>query len=383
MNRHSSPYPQKTPFILNRIACCLVAAPIVVFMANAAAQSARQMQFGIAWHVRGTWRAEEKSTPIRAGDAIQPGSLLLPDPSDSDHSVSVLLPDGQSILCECFTAQDCSRGFRVPPLAVKPDDSAIAMIARIRAVIAKPQQDSQSSGRPNSQLPQDEAVAVLGPGNSIQIGGLASRMQNGRYTYEVHDIGQARPGEPAHTLDKLSSEVTLVVPGPGLYSIRFTDSLEKPRIDLLVAAIHPSDKATVMEPFEEAHQRFLDWKEDGLGWPTHDFQRALLKSLVLNIKPGVDRPMASGTNRRPGVTAQPQFEPRPGISKGNMQISLQSDTSGAVIHFTVDGSQPFLTSPVYRAPIVMKRVPITIKAFATAPDKKDSPVVTGVFRVER
>lgn len=373
---------RKHSIIPRRIARTLRTVPIIVLAGVAAAQSAGQMPLGIAWHVRGTWRADGNSGAIGAGDAIQPGSLLLPDPSDSDHSLSVLLPDGQSTLCECFTAQDCARGFRVPPLAVRPDDFANEMIARIRAALARPGLNFQSKSQPGSRLPQDEAVAVLGPGNSIQVGGLASRMQNGRYTYEVHDIGQARPSEPAHTLDKSLGEVTLIVPGPGLYSIRFTDSLEKPRIDLFVAAIAPSDRASVMEPFQEAHKRFLDWKEDGQGWPTHDFQRALLESLVLGIKPAAERKIADEPAPRPGVTAQPQFEPRPGISKGNIQISLKSNTSGAVIHFTVDGSQPFLTSPVYRAPIVMKRVPITIKAFATAPNQKDSPVVTGIFRIE-
>ena len=39
-------------------------------------------------------------------------------------------------------------------------------------------------------------------------------------------------------------------------------------------------------------------------------------------------------------------------------------------------------SSEYQAPIVVKGTELTIKAFAAAPGKKDSPVVTGTFRIE-
>jgi hypothetical protein len=51
------------------------------------------------------------------------------------------------------------------------------------------------------------------------------------------------------------------------------------------------------------------------------------------------------------------------------------------MHYTVDGSQPLNSSPIYGAPIMVKGTALTIKAFASAPGKKDSPVVTGIFRV--
>jgi hypothetical protein len=47
----------------------------------------------------------------------------------------------------------------------------------------------------------------------------------------------------------------------------------------------------------------------------------------------------------------------------------------------VDGSQPLDGAAVYRAPIVVKGTALTIKAFASAEGKKDSPVVTGIFRI--
>jgi hypothetical protein len=51
------------------------------------------------------------------------------------------------------------------------------------------------------------------------------------------------------------------------------------------------------------------------------------------------------------------------------------------MHYTVDGSQPLNSSPIYGAPIMVKGTALTIKSFAFAPGKKDSPVVTGIFRI--
>jgi Fn3 associated len=68
---------------------------------------------------------------------------------------------------------------------------------------------------------------------------------------------------------------------------------------------------------------------------------------------------------------------------GDTNIVLQCDTAGAVIHFTVDPSQPTANSPVYRAPIVVKGAGVDIKAFASAPGKKDSAVVTAIFRMRK
>jgi hypothetical protein len=85
----------------------------------------------------------------------------------------------------------------------------------------------------------------------------------------------------------------------------------------------------------------------------------------------------------PGVTAEPTFSPKPGLLAGDTNIVLQCDTPGAVIHFTVNPAQPTVTSPVYRAPIVAKGTGVDIKAFASAPGKKDSAVVMGIFRIRK
>jgi len=81
------------------------------------------------------------------------------------------------------------------------------------------------------------------------------------------------------------------------------------------------------------------------------------------------------------VACEPQFTPVPGVFKADTEVRLRCNTPDAVIHFTVDGSQPLAAADVYRAPIAVKGTALTIKAYATAPGKKDSPVVTGIFRI--
>lgn len=346
------------------------------------AQSAKEAPLGIAWDVQGVWHEGAGREAIRTGDAVQPGEFLQPAPSASDHSITILLPDGQRILYECFTAVDCARGFRVPSLYMRPDGFAADMLARIRLVM---QQDraSESNIHTRSRLPQDEAIAQLRAGNQAEAGGLAAALQNGRYTYEVRAISPARPLQTGLTLEKTSSVVTFLVPGPGLYDVTIADTLKRPRIDLLVAAIRPSQNETVMKPFEKAQARLADWNENYQGWPIHDFQRAYLESLMLGMKP-LSEPRTVATEApRSGVAAEPQFSPKPGVFKGDTSVTLQSVASGAEIHYTVDGSQPFLSSPVYRAPIMVKGTELTVKAFASAPGKKDSAVVTGIFRIEQ
>jgi hypothetical protein len=85
---------------------------------------------------------------------------------------------------------------------------------------------------------------------------------------------------------------------------------------------------------------------------------------------------------RSGVSAEPAFSPRPGLLNGDTAISVRCSTPGATMHFTVDGSQPVDSSPVYHGPIMVRGTELTIKAFARAPGKKDSPVVTGTFRIK-
>jgi hypothetical protein len=167
-----------------------------------------------------------------------------------------------------------------------------------------------------------------------------------------------------------------------------TDNLNTPRIDLFVAAVQPARYARIARSFQAAEALLGNWNIDYQGWPIHDMQRAFLRSLLLDINPlplSVNKPSAAGSPRMDtgALTPEPGFTPRPGVFKGDTEVTLRCATPGATMHFTVDGSQPTDSSPVYRAPIMVKGTELTIKAFAGLPDKKDSAVVTGIFRIEQ
>ena len=97
--------------------------------------------------------------------------------------------------------------------------------------------------------------------------------------------------------------------------------------------------------------------------------------------PMVAEQLMRATAESDSVVGEPAFFPKPGTFDGDTQVTLRRDTPGAVIRYTFDGSQPLADSPVYTGPIQVKGTALTIKAFASAPGKKDSAVVTGTYRI--
>jgi len=362
-------------------------------------QTSGEMQPGIAWQVRGSWQLEGKAAPILTGDAIQPGSLLQPGEGTTNHSITVLLPDGQRILYECFTAEDCARGFRVPSLYRKPEPFAVDMLARVQAVLGRRRDDSsmRSKSQHAPRLPRDEELVVLGPGNRVHVQGLVEHLPDGRYTYDLRQLDHAYPRQSDLVLEKNAPSIDLALPSPGLYVITITDDLNTPRIDLFIAAIKPAQEKSFEKSFGAAKGQMEEWNEDYQGWPTHDLQRAYLESLMLGVKAlttdrtpsaAEQRPSSIGAGagntgeERAGVTAEPSFLPKPGVFDEDTAVALRCDSQDATIHYTVDGSQPVTSSPVYRAPIMVKGTELTIKSFASVAGKKDSPIVTGIFRIK-
>jgi hypothetical protein len=384
-----------------RVVLCLVsitvlALPLIWAQENAASPA------GVAWAVKGTWRVEGKDVPIHTGDSIQPGSLLRPDPVAAQHTIIVLLPDGQRVFYECFTLDDCARGFRVPSLYRDPERFAVDMLARIGAGLTREDRDFSaiSDIHPPFGSPRDEILAVLGPGNQVHVEGLVTKLPNGRFTVYIRPLDPARPDQFHLVLDKTTPSLSFPLPSAGLYLVTVRDELNRPRIHLFLAAISSAQEASFKKSFHDMKQLMHQWDDDFNGWPIHDFQWAYLESLVAGTRPAGDPQNASNAehgsssermasdqsaaNRPPGgVTAEPTFSPKPGLLAGETNIVLQCDTPGAAIHFTVNPSQPTANSPVYRAPIVVNGGGVDVKAFASAPGKKDSAVVTAIFRMRK
>ena len=91
---------------------------------------------------------------------------------------------------------------------------------------------------------------------------------------------------------------------------------------------------------------------------------------------GCDGGMASATPAQVRAAA-PTIAMK--AAKGGAQIvSLATATAGATIHYTVNGSTPTASSPVYQAPFLVASN-LTLNAYATAAGDTDSKVATRTF----
>ena len=245
---------------------------------------ARKANEGLAWQVQGRWQIGGKGGLIHTGDAIAAGSLLQPGDTADNHSVTVLLPDGQRVLYECFTAADCARGFRVPSLIHKPDAFAIEMLARIGTVLSsKRASDPNGHEQRTGQASRQEAVEILNAANRVHVAGLIGGLPNGHYTYDLRPLDPANPPQFHVALEKTASSIELALPAAGLYHITITDALNTPRVDLLLAAIHPAQSAH-FQSFNRAREKMETWNDDYAGWPIDDFLRAYMESLMQTAK---------------------------------------------------------------------------------------------------
>ncbi len=365
--------------------CCLSWSPPTRSAKTLRGESEQAASPGVAWNVQGSWRLDSERAALVVGDAIPPGSLLRTNASAGNHSITILLPDGQRILYECFSHKQCARGFRVPALYRRPDPFAAETLARIRVALMRRNQDGAPNAHQNARLPRDEVLAVFDPENRVRVGGLVADLPNGRYSCDVRRLVSMRSRQFYVAFEKGGPVVHLVVPGAGLYDLTIFDSLNKPRIDLFLAAVRPAQGAVVAESWRRVETLLEDWNGNYQGWPVHDLQRAYLESLFLHgasLKAQTVRGAAKELDR-PDATEEPLFFPEPGVFTGKTAVTLRCNTAGAVVHYTVDSSEPLNNSPVYDAPIVVMGAELTIKAFASAPGKKDSPVVTGIFRIRQ
>jgi len=350
-------------------------------------QSVPAAPAGLAWDVKGPWLADGKGGAIASGDTVRPGTLLVPGEGGTVHSINILLPDGQRFFYECYAAADCARGFRVPLLYRRPDPFAVQMLALIRAGLLREKQATSAADiHHRQQGAKDEILATIGPDHMVELGGITAKLPNGHYTYNLRFISPQAPRQFRLPLEKTAPTIRVALPAAGLYEANIVDDQNTPRIDLFVAAVLPAEADRLDDLFNKAKDLIADWNGDYAGWPVHEFRRAYLESIVMGLRPapmqtspGQKLPPQSAVN---GPAAEePKFSPRPGVLKGDTAISLSSSTPGAEIRFTVDGSQPLGGSPTYHAPIMVRGTELTVKAYASAPGKKDSPVVTGIFRI--
>jgi hypothetical protein len=90
-------------------------------------------------------------------------------------------------------------------------------------------------------------------------------------------------------------------------------------------------------------------------------------SLLESIKQKVNAPE--------GSVAAPEITPTGGAYYSSQQVTIKCSTPGSVIHFTIDGSTPTISTNTYSAPITVNGVGTkTVKAVGIKKGMNDSPV---------
>lgn len=99
------------------------------------------------------------------------------------------------------------------------------------------------------------------------------------------------------------------------------------------------------------------------------FRLAMTETTIANAQVNIDDFMITDYNAE--QTALPQSSVTTGIYETTQTVSLTSATSGATIHFTIDGTPATTSSPVYSTPISITET-TRIRAIALAAGKENS-----------
>lgn len=92
-----------------------------------------------------------------------------------------------------------------------------------------------------------------------------------------------------------------------------------------------------------------------------------------------ESPNKENINGYPSITKTPKASLKPGIYKQG-KIYVKFDTDGKTIHYTIDGSIPTMSSPVFKDSILIDTL-TTVRAIATDSTNLHSDVFTGTYMV--
>ncbi len=83
---------------------------------------------------------------------------------------------------------------------------------------------------------------------------------------------------------------------------------------------------------------------------------------------------------KPIQVSDPEFSPIAGTYYRFLQVSISSETSGSIIRYTTDGSEPTESSPLYTSPIAVEKI-TTIKAMAFKENGSPSAVISANYNL--
>jgi hypothetical protein len=249
---------------------------------------------GMVWERHGDWHLNGSTTALRLGEAIPPGGLITAGDKAPSHSLTLLLPDGQRMLCECFDPKTCAQGFRVPQLTGAPSPMTWTMFAGVRTALLQRPADSdavfpQPKGRAEG-AGKFEMVAELSPRGEISIASALRVLPAGQYSLAV-TAGSATPVAmsfpSAQGLDWRANPAMaqVRVGGAGLYHVQITDPTHVPRIEIEVLATSPTSYAAEASGLKQTREVIRGWSESQEGWPLHPFLRVYLESRASALSP--------------------------------------------------------------------------------------------------
>ncbi len=242
---------------------------------------------GMVWERHGDWHLNGSSDTLRLGEAVPPGGLITAGAEGSTHSMIILLPDGQRLLCECFEARICSQGFRVPAITPPPKPGVWDMFVAVRNVLLLRPKTAETAfpipvGRAE-MAGHFELVAPLTPQGEIAISPALRVLPSGQYSLSVMNEEQqpaASTIPAAQPLEWNSRQpvARVRVGGTGLYHIRVTDQAFTPRIEIEVLATSPASYPAEAAGLKQTRETILNWSHTQEGWPLHPFLRVYLES---------------------------------------------------------------------------------------------------------
>jgi hypothetical protein len=262
------------------LADVLLATPLLC--GSAAAVEAGSGASGMVWEKHGNWHLNGSSNGLRLGEAIPPGGLITAGAEGPPHSIVILLPDGQRMLCECYEANTCSQGFRVPAITPQPSPQVWDMFVAVRNVLLlRPATAETAFPSPTGRAemaPNFELVAAVSPQGEISIAPALRALPSGQYSLTVTKAGQTAAAPSVQPLDwsNVQKAAQVRVGASGLYRIRVSDQLHVPRIEVEVLATSPALLAAESAGLKQARATLLQWAHNG--WPLHAILRVYLES---------------------------------------------------------------------------------------------------------
>jgi hypothetical protein len=246
---------------------------------------------GMVWEKHGDWHLNGSSDALRLGEAIPPGGLVTAGVQGSPHSIIILLPDGQRMLCECYEAQTCSQGFRVPAITPQPDAGVWGMFVGVRNVLLLRSPTVETAfptpaGRA-AMAGNVEMVSAVSPQGEISITPALRVLPTGQYSLSVTRDGQqaADANRPVvHSLDWRSGQpVQVRVGGSGLYRIRVSDQAYVPRIEIELLATSAASLPAEAAGLKQTRATIVEWSHTHQGWSLHPFLRVYLESRAVAL----------------------------------------------------------------------------------------------------